>query len=180
MAERWTKESLKGPFNLITHVSWKEIRNKREKWESRSCLGRLEGNFVLFNTFTFLSRELQASNFEDLRIRNCGKVNGVPWWLSSKEPTCQCRRWGFDPWVRKIPWRRAWQPNPVVLPGESHGQRSLVGYGSWGCKESDTTERLNNHKMCVWLNNIFQSKCKSVVILKRKLMKPSKGIPWRE
>ena len=37
-------------------------------------------------------------------------------------------RCGFDPWVRKIPWRRAWQPTPVFLPGESHGQRSLVGY----------------------------------------------------
>ena len=40
----------------------------------------------------------------------------------------------------KIPWRRAWQPTPVFLPGESHGQRSLVGYSSWRCKELDTTE----------------------------------------
>ena len=42
-----------------------------------------------------------------------------------------CRRhkiYGFDPWVRKIPWRRAWRPTPVLLPGECHGQRSLVGY----------------------------------------------------
>ena len=38
------------------------------------------------------------------------------------------RRWGFDPWVGKIPWRRAWQPTPVFLPGESHGERSLAGY----------------------------------------------------
>ena len=44
-----------------------------------------------------------------------------------------CRRPGFDPWVRKIPWRREWQPTPVFLPEESHGQRSLVGYmGSMG------------------------------------------------
>ena len=41
-------------------------------------------------------------------------------------------------WVRKIPWRRKWQPAPVFLPEESHGQRSLVGYGPWGHKESDT------------------------------------------
>ena len=34
----------------------------------------------------------------------------------------------FNPWVGKIPWRRAWQPTPIFLPGESHGQRSLVGY----------------------------------------------------
>ena len=42
--------------------------------------------------------------------------------------------------VGKILWRRAWQPTPVFLPGESHGQRSLAGYSLWDCKESDTTE----------------------------------------
>ena len=55
----------------------------------------------------------------------------------------QCGRPGFDPWVRKIPWRWKWQPTPIFLPGESHGQRSLVGYSSRGRKESDTTERLH-------------------------------------
>ena len=51
---------------------------------------------------------------------------GLPWWLGGKESTSQCRRCGFDSWVRKIPWRRKWQPTPVFLPGKSHGQRSLV------------------------------------------------------
>ena len=46
----------------------------------------------------------------------------------------------FDPWVGKIPWRRAWQPTPGFLPEESHEQRSLQGYSLWGHKESDTTE----------------------------------------
>ena len=46
----------------------------------------------------------------------------------------------FDPWVGKIPWRRAWQPTPVFLPGESHGQRSLVSYSPQGSKESDTSD----------------------------------------
>ena len=45
-------------------------------------------------------------------------------------------------WVGKIPRRRKWQPTPVFLPGESHGQRSLVGYHPWGLKESDMAERL--------------------------------------
>ena len=45
-----------------------------------------------------------------------------------------------DPWVGKIPWRRAWQPTPIFMPGESQGQRSLVGYNSWDCQESDTIE----------------------------------------
>ena len=59
-----------------------------------------------------------------------------------KEPTWPCRRYGFDPWVRKIPWRRKWQPTPVFLPGEFQGQTSLVGYSPWGCKELDTAEWL--------------------------------------
>ena len=55
----------------------------------------------------------------------------LPMVLSGEEPACQCRRHNrcvFDPWVRKIPWRRTWQPTPVFLPREAHGQRSLVGY----------------------------------------------------
>ena len=50
-----------------------------------------------------------------------------------------------SPGSGRCPWRRAWQPTPVSLPGESHGQRSLVGCSPWGRKESDTTERLTLH-----------------------------------
>ena len=50
------------------------------------------------------------------------------------------RRCGFDPWVGKILWRRAWKPTPVFLPGESHEQKSLEGYSPWGHKELDRTE----------------------------------------
>ena len=67
---------------------------------------------------------------------------------------CQCRRhWrnGFDPCVRKIPWRRKWQSTPVFLPGESHGQRSLLGYSIYSFKGSDTTERLSMHTAQCWL-----------------------------
>ena len=62
---------------------------------------------------------------------------------SGKEPTCQCRRhkrFGFDPWVGKIPCRKKWQHTPVFLPGESHGQRKPGGYSPKGRKESKTTE----------------------------------------
>ena len=63
---------------------------------------------------------------------------------SGKEPACQFRRregHRFDPFpVRKLPWRRAWQPTPVFLPGESHEQKSLVSYSPQGRKESDKTE----------------------------------------
>ena len=53
---------------------------------------------------------------------------GFPSGSDSKESACQCRKPGFDPWARKICWRRKWQPTPVFLPGEFHGQRRLEGY----------------------------------------------------
>ena len=52
---------------------------------------------------------------------------------------------GFSSWIGTIPWRRKWQSTPVLLPGESHGQRSLVGYSPWGLNKSDMTERLHFH-----------------------------------
>ena len=71
-------------------------------------------------------------------------IQGFPGGISGKESTCQCRRhkrWGFNTWVRKIPWRREWQPTPVFLPGESHEQRNLTGYSPWGHKELGTTKQ---------------------------------------
>ena len=65
-------------------------------------------------------------------------IGGLPRWCSGKEFVCQCRRckrWGFNPWVRKIPWSRKWQPNPVFLPGKFHGQRGLAGYSPWGSQK---------------------------------------------
>ena len=53
-------------------------------------------------------------------------LHRLPWGLSGKESTCQRRRCGLDPWVRKIPWRRKWQPTPVFLPGKTPMER-----GAW-------------------------------------------------
>ena len=47
--------------------------------------------------------------------------------------------------VRKISWRMKWQPTPVFLPGDAHGQRNLVGYSPWGCKELDMIECVHAH-----------------------------------
>ena len=55
----------------------------------------------------------------------------------SHQGSLPSRRPGFDPWVRKIPWRRKWHDTPVFFPGKSHGRRSLSGYSPWGRKESD-------------------------------------------
>ena len=76
-----------------------------------------------------------------------------PWWLSGKVSACQSRRRRFDPWVRKTPGRRTWQPIPIFLHGKSHGQRSLMGYSPWGCKRIGTTQRLNNNTAGKWQNS---------------------------
>ena len=76
-----------------------------------------------------------------------------PGGAGSKEPAWQCRRQKrcrFDPWVGKIPQRRKWQPTPVSLPGESHGQRSLTGQSVGPQKESDTTECMHTYAYGVW------------------------------
>ena len=75
-------------------------------------------------------------------------LTGFPGGASGKEHICQCRRHkrrGFSRLVEKIPWRRAWQPTPIFLPGQSHGQKNLVGYSPRNCKELDTTEVTYTH-----------------------------------
>ena len=75
---------------------------------------------------------------------------------SGREAACQCRRLGCSPWVGKVSWRRKWQPDPVFLQGESHGQRSLVGYHLKGLEKSDTTEL---HTLCSWGSRDLSSDC---------------------
>ena len=68
------------------------------------------------------------------------KKKAFPGSSDGKESTCSAGDPGFDSWVRKIPWRRDWQPTPVFLPGESLGQSSLTGYRTWVRKVSGMTE----------------------------------------
>ena len=109
------------------------------------CASLLSGWFIFFDSLC-KSVAWWGSRFPEfceLLYQITWTPGGVPDGTSGKEPACQCRRCKrrrFDPWIRKIPWRRARQPTPVFLPGESHGQRSLEGNSPWGCKESDTTE----------------------------------------
>ena len=83
-----------------------------------------------------------------LLFGDCIRKSGLPRWRSGRESARQCRRCkrrGFSLWVGKIPWRRKWQSTLVFLPGKFHGQRNLVGYSSWGHKETDTTEHACTH-----------------------------------
>ena len=73
----------------------------------------------------------------------CMILLGFPGCSVGKESACNARNPGSIPGWGRFPWRRKWQPTPKFLPGEFHGQRSLVGYSPWDHKESDTTEWLN-------------------------------------
>ena len=102
---------------------------------------------------------IQVDSFHML-VRPCSKSSrGFPGGGSSKEPPCQCRkhkRWRFNPWVGKSPWRRKWLPTPVFLTGESHGQRSLEGYSPQGHKESNMTGATcsNNESLSVMSDSL--------------------------
>ena len=105
--------------------------------------------FLLCNAFSVSIHQAlgfqtcYVSNWHHLISVSYCTIYRIPDGTSGKESACQCRRCkrqGFNPWVGKIPQRRAWQPTPVFLPEESHGQRSLADNCPQGCKEPDTTE----------------------------------------
>ena len=81
----------------------------------------------------------------------------LPQWLSSKESTCSVGDTGLIPGSGRFPWRRKWQPTPVVLPGESHGQRNLVGCTQWSPKRVGhnlaTKQQQNNSCICSQFQN---------------------------
>ena len=102
--------------------------------------------FFLF-TKTGIFQHVSAKPFTQTSFDNCYPIGGLLTWLSGKESVCQFRRLGrhgFEPQVRKIPWRRKWQLTQVFLPGESHGQRSLADCSPWGFKKSDI-ESVSTH-----------------------------------
>ena len=130
----------------MTVLRWRWLNIKGTKSQERKELYQSEQAMACCSTNL---QTTKASNNKGLCpiFRICrSRVIGFAGGLSGEEPTCQCRRHRrlqFSLWVQKIPWKRAWQPTPVFLPGESQGQRSLVGYCPWGRKESDTTEQLS-------------------------------------
>ena len=95
-------------------------------------------------------------SFSFLRKLYCSL--GFPGGASGKEPVCpwrRCKRFGFHPWVGKIPWRRIWQPSPVFLPGEFHRWRSLMGYNRQGHKESGRTLWMSSEMKKVFWENVY-------------------------
>ena len=90
-----------------------------------------------------------------------------------KESACQCTKHetcGFDSWIQKNPWRRAWQPTPVFLPGESHGQRNQAGYSPWGHKESDTTEATQHRCTRGSMSSLTLTSARQLLFLQSQLL----------
>ena len=127
-------------FQSLLFVTWSWVPIAENKIKGNICVKCFRLNLII-NFFLQLGFQTEKKS-QYGHIYTCSFPGGT----SGKEPACQCRkrkRHRFDPWVRKIPWRRTWRPTPGSLPGESHGQRSLVGYSLQGRKELDTTEWLS-------------------------------------
>ena len=117
-------------LNALLHIRVESLYHVPGELLYRPLRIQTEGDLVVM----FLPLEpstLSAHGWERLR--------GLPQWLSDNESACQRKRHGFSPWVKKIPSRREWQPTPIFLPEEFHGQRRLAGYSLWGCKELGMT-----------------------------------------
>ena len=113
------------------------FREERPLWQKHKNQNVVEDVVSVMNKSQILQG---CGNLENEFVFN---LRGFPGTSDGKRVCLHCGTPRFNSWVGKIPWRRKWQPTPVLLPGKSHGLRSLVGYSPWGRKESDMTERLH-------------------------------------
>ena len=127
---------------LLGTMCYSRHRGENKKWRKHNPYHY--GVYIIF--LKLYPKEYLSFRCSDIRVVLFSS-NGLPKWLSGKESASQCRRpkrCGLSLWVEKILWRRKWQPTPVFLPGESHGQRSLAATVR-GCKELGMTEGLSTH-----------------------------------
>ena len=119
------------PFTLASHLfnNFSQIQTIHH-----ILLGSKDVTLNKSNTVPALTKFITQWEIQE-KVMQYGLLS----WLSGKESTCRCRRHRFDPWLRKIPWNRKWQPTPVFLPGTYHAQRNLVGDSPWITEVSDMT-----------------------------------------
>ena len=110
------------------------------------------------SSFTFIKRLLSSSSLSAMRVVSSAYLRLLIFLPAiflggseGKSVCLQCGRPRFHPWVGKIPWRRKWQPTPVLLPGKFHGWKNLIGYSPWGHKESDMTEWIYFHFLAIFI-----------------------------
>ena len=131
-------------FDFLRGIIWERTHEQISTSTLKRLWGYVDGiDNARNSTLNVLSKALGYENWDallsgclfdllsELYILELYYIWGFPGGTSGKEPACPCRRHkkcDFDPWVKKIPWRRAWQPIPVFFPGESHRQKNLVGY----------------------------------------------------
>ena len=127
--------------HLIKNSAMQETWVQSLGWEDPLEKGKALQYSGLENSMDCIVYGLAKSQTKLSRLSlHCQRAKGFPGGASGKESSRQCRRHGFNRWVGKMLWRRAWQPTPVFLPGEAQGQRSLVDHSPWGHIEWATTE----------------------------------------
>ena len=105
--------------------------------------------------YNYYSKSSLINRYFSQELIDCRHPRG----LCGRESPCQFRGYrghGFNPWVRKILWKRNWQPTPALLPGKFQGQRSMAVYSTCGHKDSDTTEQLSTQILYhIFLTRLF-------------------------
>ena len=121
--------------------------------------GNMKNVFLFVCTFLFSFIDIiDIYHFISIRV-------GLHWWLSDNELVCQSRRHGFDPWIRKIPWRRKWQPTWLFLLEKSQWTEESGGLTPWGRKKSQTwlhdwtTTKYKARSMMSWYMYILLNDC---------------------
>ena len=162
--DQWLRNKRMLSKEVSRHLSWRrqeetrvcsvsvrsnrisDLRGKKLKGSKKA---RTSQDFLCLGTWMNNDRESRRQS------KYGGKVMSAEVNLSLKrlqDIPCQCRRQGLDPWVKKIPWRRKWQPTPVFSPGESHGQRSLAAFSPWGPRIGHdwATEQAHRQNISGW------------------------------
>ena len=123
-----------------------------------SCLENPMDGGVWWSTVHGVAKETDTTERLHFHIHTLG----LPWWLSGQESTCQCRRHRFNSWVRKLPWRRKWQPTSVFLPGKP------MDRGAWWAtihRVAQSQTQLKRLSMHACMNSVYMSIPISQVIL---------------
>ena len=123
-----------------------------------SCLENPMDGGVWWSTVHGVAKETDMTERLHFHIHTLG----LPWWLSGQESTCQCRRHRFNSWVRKLPWRRKWQPTSVFLPGKP------MDRGAWWAtihRVAQSQTQLKRLSMHACMNSVYMSIPISQVIL---------------